>query len=270
MSGLQVIKQTDQIAIVPIAQEVVDVPVATASVPPKENEETNIYSQKNLHSTEKSNIASSRNPADAAKATIVVMLMGQFGNYISGIAHAKGLQAALLKEYGVHANLALFHDRNPRVWKRVRRELQACFPNLRPFDFEKANGPEYQERARQQNKWLSTQQRRRLGSINEAINPPYALVGVINETRVMAGLRSYHELLNDPTGPNIPADAELRVPYLLSNTLSSNFAVDKFYNEIRDFFRFDDGDSRCAQVPDPEESVFVSINLAFVLIPASP
>jgi hypothetical protein len=84
----------------------------------------------------------------------------------------------------------------------------------------------------------------------------------------MAGLQYYRELLTDPTRPNIPANANLAVPFLLSTTLSSNFVVDKFYNEIRDFFRFDD--SHCEKGPDPDESVFVSINLVFVVIPASP
>jgi hypothetical protein len=258
-------KKNDEMNVASAKQKVVDVPVATAarSALTKRNDEMNITSAKTLFRTEESNISSSRmisqTTTDAAKATIVVFLTGHFGNYISGIAHAKGLQLSLLKEYGIRADLALFHDQNPRVWKRVRRELQLCFPNLRPLDFAKANGPEYQERARQQNEWLGTQQRRRLSSINQAINPPYALVGVINETNVMAGLQHYHELLTDPTRPNIPANANLAVPFLFSTTFSSSFVVDKFYDEIRNFLQFDD--SCCGQVPDPDESVFVSINL---------
>jgi hypothetical protein len=77
-----------------------------------------------------------------------------------------------------------------------------------------------------------------------------------------------HELLTDPTRPNTPANANLAFPFLISTTLSSNVVLNKFYNEIRDFFRFDD--SFCGQVPDPDESVFVRINLVFVVIPSSP
>jgi hypothetical protein len=188
--------------------------------------------------------------------SIAVVLDGQFGNHLSVIAHAKGLQLQLQKEYGVETNL-VFQPRKGGNSNRVLDELMQCFPQLRSFDFRNTQlKHELNVRGKQQNAWL-----------NEHHLPPlrgtrligaFEMVGITNATRQTEELDMFYKylLIDDKTKPDIGPGANITIPFLKVKSFSTSYVVDHYYDEIRDFFRFNTKDC-CAHVPDPDESVFV-------------
>jgi hypothetical protein len=187
--------------------------------------------------------------------SIVVELNGQFGNHLSVIAHAKGLQLQLQEDYGIEANLVFKHSKGADA-NRVREELIQCFPELRSFNFRNENiQQELKERGKQQKAWLEEQG---LPLLRIRSKDAFEMVGITNSTRNKEILDLFYKylMIEDKKKPDIGPGANITIPFLKVKSMATSHAVDTYYDEIRDFFRFNN--DCCAQVPDPDESVFVS------------
>jgi hypothetical protein len=228
--------------------------------------------------------------------TIVVQLRGELGNHLSSIAHGLGLQWELQRIYGMHpTQLVLRHQkRRPpngptnikstttTTTATTRDTLDACFPNLSSLlslsslllfedddddeegDKKKNNNNSTSTRSTtfssirsQQRQWLTAEQRSKLHQVNGHQVTSHMYQVVTNES-IHTGLQQFVELWNDPSRP-LSTSTTISIPYLHVTTLASNYMVDRYYEEIRDFFRFHhDPSSCCALQADPEETVFVS------------
>jgi hypothetical protein len=195
-------------------------------------------------------------------ASIVVQLSGEMGNNLNKIAFGRGLQLLMKEQYGIHVNLVLRHQAHPK-WILARKSIQKCFPNLRQFDFEAGNRPEMKEREIQQKLTFGYKS---FGLIlNEKVH---------NETRTMQVLDNLQALVNQTRGnsnSNMPMmmmepGANIRVPYILADQMVDLSFLDRFKDDFWEFFQFDD-QRCCAQLPEADETVFVSIHLVMVAQP---
>ena len=198
---------------------------------------------------DQSGVKMSTTNADAfvvPNATIIVQLSGEMGNNLHKLSFARGLQIQL-SERGVSTNLILRHmDGDDSKWKRARSFISRCFPRLSHLDFEAANSPEYQER--------QVQQKILYGQAVSGLK----LKGKddVSVKRVLDNLQS---LLNDErfstSSVGIPKDANIHLPFLVADEMVDHEYLDRYRDDFRTFFEFDD-DVCCAAVPEPDESVF--------------
>ena len=203
---------------------------------------------------DKLNLNSTVQDQNSKLPTIIAQLRGEMGNNLCVLVHARGLQYMLLEHYGLETNLLLRHQtredgRDVSKWLSASRNVQELFPALRKWDFSHGgNWTEWNERVSQQQSWLDIQQLSTLNLINAA-----------ERKQIDKCMQLFQQLLQSPERPTIVESSsnanQISLPYLYSQNLGF-FFVDKYYDEIRELFQFDR--RSCKQVPDPDESVFVS------------
>lgn len=178
-------------------------------------------------------------------ATIVVQLSGEMGNNLHKIAFARGLQLQA-QQRGVSTNLILRHGDDDGKWKRSRSLIVQCFPQLSHLDFTAGNTAEYRERILQQKMLFGGKAAGLLIDNKEDETV----------TRVLNHLQ--HLVVNETTPfirAEVPVDARIRLPMVISNEMVRHTYLDRFKNDFQHFFAFDD-EACCAQIPEPDESVF--------------
>jgi hypothetical protein len=236
--------------------------------------------------------------------SIVVQLQGQLGNNLCGIAHGRGVQLQLLRDYGINTQLVLqppLQDgKRNRQWRLTRIELEQCFPHVSssaPFlaSPNRSSQDEIKELRREQMRWLSSLQDRVVISnttadTNSANKPSKddTLQSMLSEgmngkrihnykveldsQRLDEAFRLFRDLLLVSASNNTdiqpagiqtslssvgvgPSSPFISLPFLLTNILASDYMVDHFYQDLRQYFAIDE--SCCKEIPEPDETVFV-------------
>jgi hypothetical protein len=195
--------------------------------------------------------------AENSNATIVVQLSGEMGNNLQKIAFGRGLQL-LAKERGIQTNLVFRRQESTsNKWKTARIFIKKCFPNLRQFDFEAGNGQEYQERVIEQ-KMLSGLQ------LNIQDNDDDTITSVLDNLQHLVNQRSH--IKNPPTINNNMTN--IRIPFVYANKFVGYNFLDRFKDDFRQFFAFDE-EACCARRPEPDENVFHFRNFRHELMGAT-
>eukprot|EP00980_Cylindrotheca_fusiformis_P012719 scaffold3108_cov152-Cylindrotheca_fusiformis.AAC.10 len=195
--------------------------------------------------------------------TIVVQLRGELGNHLSSIAHGRGIQLYALEVFGLETNLLLRHQvlpdgitSNPK-WEPTKQTLQRCF-NFSDWDFSRGGRwKEFDERRRQQERWLDFLNMKKLDSINgRRMNGLFFKDNQpIRADDIDRSLETFLQQLSRKDRPTLPLSAKISLPFLLSESLDNNLLVDRYYGYFQNFFKLDQ--SCCGNVePEADESVF--------------
>jgi hypothetical protein len=115
--------------------------------------------------------------------SIVVQLSGELGNHLHKIAFGRAIQNLAKELYNIETQLVLQHQFRGGKWVSAMHDIKECFPNLRHFDFELGNSPEFFSRETQQQQWLR-QQHQKLVFPNE-----------VSESSINEGLAHLNNLL---------------------------------------------------------------------------
>ena len=200
--------------------------------------------------------------------TILAQLNGEMANNLSFLAHARGLQYMLLKHYGLETNLLLRHQTDAQgkdisKWFRASQNIQKCFPALRNWDFSHgAHWTEWEERVLQQENWLEIQQLATLDLVNGKSSAIFTTQRPkpLERKQVDESLRLFQQLLRSPEQPAVVEESSnanaISLPYLYSESMDDWMFIDEYYDDFLELLQFDR--RCCKQVPDPDESVFVS------------
>lgn len=209
----------------------------------------------NQHSTpsiQKANstMSSKSNRTGLMNSTIVVQLHGEMGNHLYGLAQAIAVQQEAQDKYGIKARLVLGHKRGqPEYkWKSSRDNIQKCFPRLRDFDFTGANTNEIDSLASFQNQQL---EERNLTTLNDKGKGA-------DEIMPNDALSVWKTLLETPQ-LNGSASGSITIPFFTVSYFAEWDALDMSFDKIKSFLEFD-RQACCREIPETDESVFVSFN----------
>ncbi len=187
--------------------------------------------------------------------SIIVELSGELGNHLNHIAHGRILQIMLLRDYNIVTHLVLRRNSNDEKYRRTQRQLTKCFTKLRQLEFHQP-----QSSALTSQKTLDRIQATLLGkdladalhlyggtSINMTQQSIQVLASQVKKQHVFA-------MRNETM-----AAKGVSFPFLRTNAMINRDMMDKFYDELREFFDFDE-EACCAMedLPDPNVTVFVS------------
>lgn len=159
---------------------------------------------------------------DSEAPIVVVQLGGEMANNLGYIAHGLAHVWRLERDHGINATLVLRHQDRPK-WKRGEADLKTCFPFSANFSFTDGNDPEVTA---------------------EANTHSFSNLSQFVDTYLMEHSSTNPKLLGYITTP----------VFTERTMIDSPSAMDPYYDELRQVFHFDE--SCCAQVPDPDESVF--------------
>lgn len=219
-------------------------------------------------------------------ATLVIQVRGEMGNNLQKIAHGYGLkwyaQEFLKPSQLVDFQLRISHKKkHGNKAKLAQNDIESCFVNLRNFDnnFLNGNDPQFLKYQKSQTQWLQQQQQQQQQSdVDQATNDIYRIRHSTKE-EIELGLQAIRALANNTPSPtNKPFGSGNYGPIIVLDVPMRNILIDKYYNKYRQLFAFhkfvddDDNDNTgnheihlssrqqqcCAQVPDPDEVVFVS------------
>lgn len=177
-----------------------------------------------------------------SKSTIVMQVRGEMGNHLQKIAHGYGIHWLAQDKLDFETDLRLRHLKKPK-WKTARNDIYQCFHNLRSLDYEGGHRPDFVKIQKQQNSWLNS-----LGS-----NESSCMYRVRDETlqNIPTGLQAMKSLFQVPSKPH------KEYPIVVLGGPMRNALLDEYYERYRELFAWDDA-ACCAQLPAPDEAVFVS------------
>jgi hypothetical protein len=177
--------------------------------------------------------------------TMVVGLSGEMGNHLQKIAFARALQNMLYERYSIRTELIMQHQERGGKWISAAQNLKECFPNLRHYDFERGNAPSFYQRLQQQNEWLGRDEASKLVFPN-----------LVSQERVDEGLEFLSSLVRKNS--TIPIDDHnISLPFLYVQAFAELSHIDSHFSDLRQLFSLDRA-SCCKELPQPDESVFVS------------
>jgi hypothetical protein len=177
--------------------------------------------------------------------TMVVGLSGEMGNHLQKIAFARALQNMLYERYSIRTELIMQHQERGGKWVSAVQNLKECFPNLRHYDFERGNAPSFYQRLQQQNEWLGRDEASKLVFPN-----------LVSQERVDEGLEFLASLARKNS--TIPLDDHnISLPFLYVQAFAELSHIDSHLSDLRQLFSLDRA-SCCKEIPQPDESVFVS------------
>jgi hypothetical protein len=194
---------------------------------------------------------------ETVPVTIVCGLSGEMCNNLGKIGKCLSLKWWLesgdfynsSQKLGYSARVALRHQ-EANKWVRGRNDLNRCFPNTRQYDFSEANNPEFEEIWKMQHELYG-------GDAVVGANPPFHDINSYVQQQIKAGLQTFvatasqhHALIY-----NNASKRNVSMPFLYSREfLGIDPLADRFYEENKEFFRFDE--SCCKIKADPDENVF--------------
>jgi hypothetical protein len=183
---------------------------------------------------------------------IVMDCMGELGNYLHFHAHGYGLYV-MAKEYGINANV-IFHRRErstPKKAKATTQILNQCFPVFQEFELDETH--DILRSRRVQEEWLGEERASKFVLRHSQHDvEPKALDMMFRRLQ-----QAIIERESNP--PTDPEHNELLLPLpFLQVSVMKNFAfLDEHYDIYRSLFQMNETKC-CDQVPDPDETVFVS------------
>jgi hypothetical protein len=177
--------------------------------------------------------------------TVVMQVRGEMGNHLQKIAHGYGIHWYAQDEFEFLPSLKLRHLKKPK-WKTARIDIVQCFKQLRNLDYESGHAPAFVKLQKEQAAWLSQQ-------------PPdvvSAMYQIRDESlhNISQGIQAMKHLATLPKDSKPP---HMEYPIVVLGGPMRNALVDQYYDRYRDLFAFDDK-ACCAQLPEPDETVFVS------------
>jgi hypothetical protein len=186
------------------------------------------------------------------RITFVCDMSYEMGNILSHLAYCLTLALWMERDHGVMSNLVLRHNgKEGTGWESSRDDILACFPRLSGADFSLARTQAFVDEFE-----LRTAEQERDGLNLTGINR--GNLSRVEEYLVEVARRAKAGGIR-PAAPN----GSITLPFLAAKRMLSRregSLLDRYYDEIRDLFAFDDSDgSCCALRPDPDETVFVRV-----------
>ena len=178
---------------------------------------------------------------------IVNQLSGEMGNQLAKIGYGLGLELWLKDDYNITAVTLFQHQEKPK-WVRAMQSVKACFPRLRSRDFSAANTPEFEQRWREQQRWL--------GDDAEKLHMHFTE----SREEIVERLEFLKSILDRPTPPIKEENATIWFPFIYAATFAMyNVVSDRYHQDLKEFFEYDyENPLCCNQTAEPDETVFVS------------
>jgi hypothetical protein len=200
-------------------------------------------------SLEKADLFDSESPT--GRITFICDMACEMGNMLSHLAYCAVLALWMGRDRGVMTKLVLRHKgREGGPWESSRDDILECFPSLSGADFSLARTREFADEFERR-----SEVQERSGLILTGINQnDLSLVeGVLREVSRRAEVG-----VVQPASSN----GSITLPFMTAKrmlALDGGFLLDRYYDEIRALFAYNDssGSSCCALRPDPDETVFV-------------
>ena len=206
---------------------------------------------------------STSSPSSSA-ATIVVQLSGEMANNLHHIAHGIGLQLWARREYGIETNIVLRHDVGPNTrapkpkWKKAKNAIEKCFPKLSSWDFSEGNTKEFIRMQQLQKDWLGGKSDHLFGLVNSQhpndIDAGLQLLANEILSQDIQHRPSHSTKTSSSEGPS-SSRSPIQLPYLYSQSLDAFPVIDRYYDELRQLFVFNET-ACCSQIPYHDEYVF--------------
>jgi hypothetical protein len=175
--------------------------------------------------------------------TFLIQVRGEMGNNLQKIAHGHALQWYAQDEFAFSPQLRMRHLKKPK-WENAREDIYQCFPRLRSLDYESGLSPAFTRIQNDHRTWLVRQ--------NADWADQLPLVKEETQANITAGLRAMKQLSLIKEKPHI------EYPIVVLGGPMRNAIIDKYYTRFREeLFVFDNGNDCCAQLPEPDEVVFV-------------
>lgn len=193
--------------------------------------------------------------------TIFVDLTGEFGNQLNHIAHGRVIQNILWNEHQIPTTMVLRRYSNEEKYKRTQRQLTRCFKNLRNLEF---HGPQSTSITSQktldriQEEWLGTQRSQNLllprgASLQDTQGSVEELVSILKGDEGAQLLTNLHNYTSSLTTALV---GDTSFPFIHTNAMINREMMDKFYDDFRDFFEFDE-DACCITEDLPHKNTAV-------------
>lgn len=181
--------------------------------------------------------------------TFVIQVRGEMGNHLQKIAHGYGLQWLAQDYFQFSPRLVVKHLKKPK-WKTARNDIIQCFPKLRHLDYEGAHHAEFQRLLKTHASWITQQ--------NSSIVENAKFVREETFANISIGLDAMKQLIDSSSTKveNRPSHSN-DFPIVVLGGPMRNILVDFYYHHYRTLFEFDNS-ACCAQIPEPDEVVFVS------------
>ena len=185
--------------------------------------------------------------SDASKVTaIVIQLSGELGNQLSKFAYGYGIKWMLEADYNITTKVILRHQDSPK-WLVAWKSIKSCFPKLRHMDFAEGNTQEFQDRLKEQKRWLG--------------DGVFTLKRCQRETCIREQLDKFVNILNNASNPppEIPVNANITIPFLYPDTMGMlDYINDRYCDRFKsDLFEFDlDNPNCCDPKAELDETVF--------------
>ena len=195
----------------------------------------------------------------AQNISIVVQLSGELGNQLSKIAYGKALQFLIRDTYNISTTLILRAQERGSKWLYAMKDVKAICPNTRSMDFRQANNAEFSNLQQVQLDWLGNDAAGNLHMqdclSSDCVHPSIQYL-YDSLQRARDHPPPTQKRKNDTTTNTTSA---ISIPHIYADSflLSDSFLMDRYYQEIKEFFTFDD--KVCAEIPQPNETVLVSI-----------
>lgn len=189
--------------------------------------------------------------------TILVELSGEFGNHLNHIAHGRIIQTMLLQDHAISSYMILRRNSNDEKYKRTQRQLKKCFPNLRHLQFHDPQSSEITS--------PKTLDRIQTAILGQHQAKSLILDGGATFNMTTQAVQILANQVNQPKGVASVQRNETRAmkgvsfPFILTKAMINRDMMDKFYDDLRAFFDFDE-EACCIvnDLPDPNVTVFVS------------
>ena len=169
-------------------------------------------------------------PVFGSSFTIVIQLSGEMANQLCKLAFGYGLKWMLEDDHNITSNIILRHQENPK-WVTAHKSMRLCYPKIRTMDFSQGNTREFDDRQKQQDRWLGHNDFHHLTSASRASESLNKFVRLISNTRQLP--------------PELPVDANITLPFIYADSHDSPSIVDRFFDRLKDLFEYDLENPKC-------------------------
>jgi hypothetical protein len=194
---------------------------------------------------------------------VVMGVSGELGNYMHYLAHGYGIFRLARQNYGIHTKMVFRKlPRSPRkTVKRTVQTIQTCFPWFQYFDLKTEFDLE-EYRKKQRLVWGSPQV---LGVHNKPQAQPAALQNNLRQLQrtilKMSEMMLEEQQARTFTGEDNPSSSSssssISPPYITVGYMKNYAFLDRYYEQYQELFSMDE-DKCCRQLPEEDETVFVS------------